>query len=307
MAEDPIYWMALASLPGVGATSARELIARFGGAKAALDAPLRDVAGASALPPRALDALEHRPAALDNAARLLADLSSDGVEVLAQDHPAYPAALHELPDAPLLLYAVGLPSDAERGFAVAGSRSASARALDAAAFAGRTLAEAGWTVVSGYAEGVDSAAHLAALEAGGSTWLLLPMGIRAFRLRRPFAPYRAELGGRMVLLSECPPDQPWSARAAVMRNRLIAAIGRALLVVEARANGGTMITFRSAAKLGRPVYVIDYRPPLPEAEGNRRAIRAGGMAVADTGEFRAVAQAATLPGVVPHGVQGHLF
>jgi DNA processing protein len=308
MPEDPMYWMALAELPGVGPVAARALVERFGGAKAALDAPASDVADVAGVRADTLDALPQRAEYVVDAKRTLDQLLDDGFDVIAADSPAYPAALRDLNDAPLVLYTLGqLPNADARCFAVAGSTAPSDRGRSAAALVGRELAAAGWTVVSGYAEGIDSTAHLGALEAGGTTLMILPMGVRAFKLRAQFAPFRAELGGRVVLMSECPPAQGWSSRAAVMRDRLIAAMGRALLVVEARPESGTMITFRHAQRLGRPAYVIDYRDAPPEADGNRQAIRAGGIPVPGTGALRALAQSTTLPNAAPRGVQGQLF
>ena len=308
MPEDPMYWMALAELPGVGPVAARALVERFGGAKAALDAPTSDVAAVPGIRWDTLDALPRRTEYIDGAEGALGELLGDGFNVVATDSPAYPATLRDLNDAPLVLYTLGeLPDAAARCFAVAGSAAPSDKGRAAAGLAGRELAAGGWTVVSGYAEGIDSAAHMGALEAGGTTLMVLPMGVRAFELRAQFAPFRAELGGRIVLMSECPPGQTWSSRAAVMRDRLIAAMGRALLVVEARPESGTMITFRHAQRLGRPAYVIDYHDATPDAEGNRQAIRAGGVPVPGTGALRALARSATLPDAAHRGVQGTLF
>ena len=137
--------------------------------------------------------------------------------------------------------------------------------------------------------------------------MVLPTGIRAFTLRREFEPFRSELGRRITLVSECAPDAAWSACAAVLRDRIMAALGSALLVVEARPDGGTMITFRHAVRLGRPAYVVKYRRAPAGATGNGLAIRAGGLPVESMGAFRSIVTAEALPRRMPNTRQAELF
>ena len=172
---------------------------------------------------------------------------------------------------------------------------------------GQELARAGWTVVSGYAYGVDTEAHIGALEKGGRTVLALPMGILTFTLRPEYERFRKRLGREMVLVSECAPGEEWSPRGAVRRDRIIAALGQGLLAVEARPEGGTMITLKHALKLGRPTYVVKYRTPPPGAAGNALAVRAGGLPVESLGAFRRIIEAPELPRSVPRTEQGELF
>lgn len=302
------FWIALANVPGVGPVSFRALCKRFGdpaGVFAASETELRTMQGLR----------EESVAALLDGERLLraardtaSTLADNGVTVLTCDDDAYARSLSDLPDPPPLLYLRGsLPRPDERTFSISGSATPSEQAVGIARAVGSGLARAGWTVVSGYAHGVDTAAHLGALEQGGRTVMALPMGILTFALRPEFKRFGKQLGREMVLVSECAPDEEWSPRGAVRRDRVIAALGQGLLAVEARPAGGTMITFKHALKLGRPTYVVKYRTPPPGAAGNEIAIRAGGLPVESLGVFQRIIEGAELPRSVPRTEQGELF
>lgn len=308
MTDEVIPWIALAHVPGVGPATFRALCERFGGPEQVFAAAADELDRAPGLRAETAAALRAPRPLLDAARRLVGELEADRVRIVTSADPAYPGAFHELRHPPPVLYVLGrLPRADEPAFAVAGSTSASARGRRIARSAGGELADAGWTVVSGYARGIDEAAHLGALEAGGRTVLALPTGVRAFRLRAAFDPFAGELGARITVVSECPPDDGWSARAAVLRDRLIAALGRALLVVEARPDSGTMITFRHAVRMGRPAYVVRYRRAPTGATGNRLAIRSGGLPVPSMKALRMIARSRPLPRAMPRSAQGELF
>ena len=308
MTEDIAYWIALSSLPGIGPVTFRRLCERFGTPENVFQAARAEPDRPRGLRPETIAALRRGDRHLSAARKTARELDRDGFDAVTFAEARYPAPLRDLKDAPAVLYTRGrLPGPDARTFSVAGSTYPSARGANISRSAGRELAEAGWTVVSGYALGIDSAAHAGALEEGGHTVLVLPMGIRAFELRPEFKRFRDELGGRMVLISERPPNEAWSSRSAVLRDRIIAALGRALLVVEARPDSGTMITFRHALRLGRPAYVVKYRRSPPGASGNRLAIRAGGVPVESMKALRDIARAPELPTALPRAAQGELF
>jgi len=306
--SDLAYWIALSQLPGVGPATFRSLRGRFGTVRAVFDAPAKELQRVRRLRAETLAALRDRPARLAAARRTLKRLTAAGFTLVVPQDERYPTSLNDLTDAPPLLYVRGrLPGPEEPTLSVAGSTRPSRRGLDIARAAGAALAEAGRTVVSGYARGIDSAAHLGALEAGGRTVLVLPMGVSAFALRPDFERFRREVGRRLVIVSECPPDQPWSSQHAVRRDRLIAALGEALLVIEARPDSGTMITFRHATRLGRPAYVVTHRRAPPGAAGNKLAIRRGGLPVTSLAALKTIARSNPLPRSVPAARQGRLF
>jgi DNA processing protein len=302
---DLASWIALAETPGVGPVTFRALCDAIGEPSEVLAAPANAVA-ACAGPPVAA-ALRNPEPRVDAARSTLDELERAGVRILTWHDADYPAGFRDLTDPPPILYARGiLPQDKERTFAVAGSARPSRQGEAIARHAGREFAEAGWTVVSGYATGIDSAAHLGTLDVGGRTVCILPTGIRSFRLRDDFTPFADRIGDDLILVSEQPPDEAWTGRAAVRRDRLIAALGRALLVVEARPRSGTLITFRHASGLRRPAFVIRFRQAPPGAEGNALAIQRGGIAVDGLAALRAVARQPELPDAPPDE-QGELF
>jgi len=306
MTDDAAYWIALSTVPGVGPALFRGLCDRFGEPADVFRASREDLEGVRGIRATAVTALLRPGARIRAAENIVNELAADGYDVLTFRDHGYPAGLRDLRDPPPVLYSLGRLRG-RRTFSVAGSTAPSARGAGIARRAAKELARAGWVVTSGYAPGIDSAAHLAALEARRRTVLVLPFGVRAFRLRPEFRRFEDQLGRRMVLLSERPPDEGWSSRNAVCRDRIIAALGRALLVVEARPDSGTMITFRHAMKLGRPAYVIHYRRAPAGAAGNRLAVRAGGLPVASMRALRHIARASSLPRAMPATVQGELF
>lgn len=206
--------------------------------------------------------LKHARAALDGVSDLAGGQKerarSSGVDIITIRDSTYPAALHDLALPPPVIYVRGSLPD-RPCLSIVGARKASAYGLDVArAFAGR-LAERGLAIVSGFAPGVDIAAHRAALEAPGGTTLAIlgcgldvdyPRGRRADRLAIP---------QRGALVSEFPFGATPLARNFPIRNRLIAALGHGTLVVEATARSGSLITARLALELGREIYAIPGR------------------------------------------------
>ena len=309
MRSDLRHWLALATAPGVGPALFRRLCRRFGDPRTALEAASNgELAAVPGVTVETAAALADFDEAVRAAEWTLADLKHAGCRAVTSEDGEYPPALLELPDPPPLLMVRGrLPGPDDKTFSVAGSSHPSRRGREIADLAGVEIAHAGWTLVSGYATGIDSAAHLGALAAGGRTVLVLPTGILAFRLRAPFRAFELELGRRITLVSECAAEEPWRAVHAVRRNRLIAALGRGLLVVEARPESGTMITFRDAVGLGRPAYVVRFHEPPTGAEGNELAIRRGGMPIAGMSDLRGVLASDELPRTLPKATQGELY
>jgi DNA processing protein len=152
--------------------------------------------------------------------------------------------------------------------AIIGSRFCSERGSELANQIAKAAAECGITVVSGYAKGVDTAAHAGALGGRGGTVFVLPFGMGHFRLKREIRPSADP--SRFLAISQFPAHQRWFAHAAMQRNRLVCALADAVLVVEAGDQGGTMEGARVAKELGKRLYVIQYEFPPPSASGNKR-------------------------------------
>jgi DNA processing protein len=196
----------------------------------------------------------------------------------------YPTTLGSLTGAPPALFhtgAAGLLGAA--GLGVCGSRRAGPEGMRAAGACGAVAAEQGMSVVSGYARGVDTAAHVSALEHGGSTVLVLPEGIDRFTVKPELA--RAWDVERVLVVSQFAPRQPWSAGAAMARNTVIYGMSAALVVVEAGETGGTLAAGRAALTAGRPVLALEFAEIAP---GNRMLLAQGAEAIGSREELSAV-------------------
>ncbi|MFN2383752.1 MAG: DNA-processing protein DprA [Gemmatimonadota bacterium] len=179
----------------------------------------------------------------------------------------YPAWLATVPDAPPLLICQGTPELLDRtAVALVGARRASALGLALAGQLGAGLARAGVVVVSGCAIGVDAAAHRGALQAGGSTVAVLGGGldVAAPTSNRGLA---AEIAARGCLVSEFPPGTPPLKHHFPRRNRIIAGLARIVVVVEAGATSGALITARLALAAGREVMAVPGHPLLATSVG----------------------------------------
>ncbi|MHB9027922.1 MAG: DNA-processing protein DprA [Candidatus Latescibacterota bacterium] len=165
------------------------------------------------------------------------------------------------------------------GVMVCGARDASEEAIGLAYRCGELLAASGVIVASGYARGVDMAAHRGALDAGGSTLAFLPYGIARFKIHRDirdvFDPER------FFLVSELEPWQVFSSYAALRRNKLLAALAEAVIVVEPGETGGTWYSAERAQRLARPLFFLEGSRPeivsrLESLGGVRLTVRDGG-------------------------------
>lgn len=262
-------WIALASVEGVGEETFGLLLATFGSAEAAFLAVLdgrfngwlaeyRAEVGRPALPAPAL--LKLREAAADPDARLV-DIARLGLWTLTPLDADYPDRLRDLPAPPAVVHGLGDPDTLRgaRAIGVVGTRrpSPAGRALTARISA--RLVECRATVVSGLAVGIDGAAHAATLERGGVTVGVIGAG-HSNPGPRAHARLREEVvksGGAVI--SEHHPDTKATRGTYPRRNRIIAALSDALIVVEAPRTSGALITARHALELGRPVLVAPGR------------------------------------------------
>lgn len=253
--------------PNVGPISYRQLIARFGSAAAALDA-LPDLASRGRGP--------YRPAAATSIEREVAEVRRAGARYLFHDQPDYPALLGELDSAPPILTCRGrLPLASAPCVALVGARNASAAAVKLARDFGAALAEAGFTVVSGLARGIDGAAHEGALPT--------TIGVIASGIDIAYPPQHAALQERVaadgLLVAEQPPGTEPRGRHFPSRNRIIAGLSLGTLVIEAAPQSGSLITARLAGEAGREVMAIPGSPLDARALGCNQLIREGAVLV----------------------------
>lgn len=276
MTEALTPWLTLALTPGVGPAGFLKLVARFGSADAALHA------GRSALAPLLdKDALEALLAghAADAVQQALRWAEGDGCSLLTLNDPDYPVALAESPAPPPLLFARGRRDLLSRPMlAIVGSRQATPQGRDNARDFAAGLAGRGYTVVSGLASGIDAAAHDGALAHPASTIAVIGTGIdRVYPAsNRTLAHRIAEQG---LILSEFPLGLGPLPQHFPRRNRIIAALARGTLVVEAGVGSGSLITARLALEAGREVMAIPGSIHNPQARGCHQLIRDGARLV----------------------------
>jgi DNA processing protein len=218
--------------------------------------------------------------AADRAARVLERL---GVRAPLAGEPDYPVALRDLPDAPRVLFVRGVLPERDRAVAVVGSRAATPYGLAQAGALGADLARLGYTVVSGLARGIDGAAHRGALEAGGESVAVLPGGLDAITPRH-HAGLAESLCGRGGLLSERASGPPPFRGTFLERNRLIAALSAATVVVEAAARSGALATAACARRLHRPVLAVPGDVDRETSRGTHALIRAGATLCESAGD-----------------------
>lgn len=251
--------LALYRIPGLGPKTIRTLVDRFGSAHAVVQAfrgeapPKRCTDGLPRLPRRVADALASVAPAEP---RSILELSRRGIEIVAYGTPAYPRSLTHLPDPPAVLFTRGPhPLTEPRCVAVVGTRSATRYGCDLAERIGAGLARRGWVVVSGMARGIDAVAHRAALDAGGISIGVLGSGIE-HEFPAENRPLYRQMRVRGTLVSEFPPAQPPAAGCFPRRNRLIAALSKAVIVVQAGKRSGALNTVGHALDLGREVFAV---------------------------------------------------
>ncbi|MEO8628843.1 MAG: DNA-processing protein DprA [Betaproteobacteria bacterium] len=273
---DAQSWLRFASVANLGPASQRKLLSAFGSPQEVFAASRADLL--RVVSSTAVSALQAGPD--DHVVQTaLAWLSEAGNYLLTIADSRYPRALLEIADPPLLLFAKGrLELLRQPALAVVGSRSASAGgARDAQSFA-EVLSNAGLTIVSGLALGIDAAAHRGGLAGASSSIGVVGTGLdKVYPARnRQLAHQLAEQG---VLLSEFPLGTPPLPGNFPRRNRVISGLSRGVLVIEAALRSGSLITARQALDQGREVYAIPGSIHSPVAKGCHWLIKQGAKLV----------------------------
>jgi len=264
--EQLVDWLRLIRSENIGPRTFRQLINRYGGARAALEA----------LPDLIAENLRGRVIRLadrDEVLREIASAQARGVRFLASIDPDYPPLLREIPDAPPILAVRGDASVTRRdAVAIVGSRNASAVGLAFAERLARGLSGANYVIVSGLARGIDAVTHRATLTTGTIAVLA---GGHAKPYPSEHEKLADEIADRGLVISEMPFDWEPRGRDFPRRNRLIAGVSRATVVVEAARRSGSLITAKFANDQGREVFAVPGSPLDPRAEGANDLLRQG--------------------------------
>ncbi len=267
--NDRLNWLRLLRSRRVGPATFFRLMAQHRTAEAALLA-LPEVAAAAGV-----EKYSTCPEGVASAELKAGRLA--GATLVAQGEPDYPAGLLDLPDAPPMLWMLGDRALLSRPMiALVGARNASSLGTRMARRLAEGLGEAGFTVVSGLARGIDTAAHLAALPHG--TVAVMAGGVDVCYPSEN-AVLAQEIAEKGLRLSEQPPGLQPQARHFPQRNRIVSGLCRAVVVVEAAARSGSLITARSALDQGRDVMAVPGHPFDARAAGCNMLIRDGAILV----------------------------
>ncbi len=268
---DAEVWVRLARAD-LSARRLLRLIDRYGGPVTALGATLAELRelGLSAPVAERFVASAHAPLKSEMAA-----LRSLDIQVIPYTDPDYPAALKTIHDPPVVLFARGdlLPAD-EFSVAIVGSRRATAYGRGVAERLARELAEVGFTVVSGCARGVDTAAHHGALAAGGRTIAVLGCGVDVAYPASNRGLIEKITRSGAVLSEFAPGIQPDGWRFPA-RNRIISGLSKGVIVVESPANSGSIITVNYALEQGREVFAVPGSVESGLSSGCHRLLKEG--------------------------------
>jgi DNA processing protein len=278
MSADPglASWLQLTLTPGIGAAALRGMLREFGLPQAVLEKRRSELARFIEGP--ALESLDS-PQVRAAVQRALAWAAEPGRAIVTLADETYPRALLEIADPPALLYAVGRVELLQRpAIAVVGSRNATAQGESNAESFARVLGDAGLTIVSGLALGIDAAAHRGGLTGAASTIAVLGTGIDVIYPRRNAA-LAEQIAARGLIVSEFALGTAPAAHNFPRRNRLISGLARGCLVVEAAVASGSLITARSAAEQGREVFAIPGSIHSPFSKGCHALIKSGAKLV----------------------------
>lgn len=274
--SDKIDWLRLIRSENVGPITFFRLLERYGTPRNALEA-LPELArrGGRTKPIKVCPAT--------TAEREMLAAEKIGAHLLCIVDPLYPTLLSAIDDPPPCLYVIGNKTVLKNAcIAIVGARNASIGARQLAWRLATDLGKAGLTVVSGLARGIDTAAHEGSLQTG-------TIAVMAGGPDVVYPPENVELYKKIIesgaVLSEMPPFTEPQARHFPRRNRIISGASRGLVVMEATARSGSLITARMAAEQGRDVFAVPGSPVDPRSEGPNSLIRDGAILVRDAGDI----------------------
>jgi DNA processing protein len=285
MTDDTPYYIGLSKVAGIGPVRVRKLLAAFGDAQRAWHATYADLVGAGLEHKLAHALIEtRRTTDLD---REMKSLAAVGAKALTWGSDDYPERLREVDDSPPVLYTLGdfAPSDSW-AVAVVGTRRATHYGREVTPRLVSALAEAGVTIVSGLAIGVDSEAHRAALDAGGRTIAVLGSGVDVI-----YPPENRGLArriideGRGAVVSEFPLGTKPEAPNFPSRNRIISGLSLGVLVIEAGERSGALITVTFALEQGRDVFAVPGPITSRMSDGPNRLLKQGAKCVTSAADI----------------------
>jgi len=271
-------WLKLIRAEGVGPVNFKKLIERFGSPDRTLGASVKQLTRIDGIGCKTAEQIVRTRDKFDVSAELeLADKL--GVSIIHMQDSRYPPALKEIYDPPAVLYVRGTLSRRDSlAVAIVGSRRCSLYGQEQASRLAHFLAAAGFTIVSGMARGIDTAAHQGALSAGGRT-----IAVQGCGLANIFPPENSRLSDLIAAagarISELPLQAEPLAEHFPPRNRIIAGLSLGTIVIEAPRNSGALITARAALEYNREVMAVPGKIDSPLSRGAHQLIKQGAMLV----------------------------
>lgn len=277
--------VALNLLPKIGPVRVRRLLESFGSPAAIL--------GAAKDRLMRVDSIGEETAKILHAWQDHADPSKEireaterGISIITQEDADYPAPLRDAYDPPILLYVWGKLEPRDRhAIGVVGSRRATHYGTQATKKLSYQLAQSGFTIISGLARGIDTAAHEAAVAAKGRTIAVIGSGLAQLYPPENLSLAEKIASGNGAVVSEFPLHTAPDKQTFPMRNRIVAAWSRALLVVECPAWSGSLITANLASEYGKPIFAVPGPIDKPTSAGCNQLIRDGATLVMDASQI----------------------
>jgi DNA processing protein len=278
MVEEVFYWLALSLTPGVGSTLIKRLLDQFDNPKAVFQAPMKELLRIEGLGEKV--ALEIHKGPLEKTVeRELSLLQKVGGTILTLKEDAYPRRLRDIYDPPAVLYVRGeLRKEDELAVSIVGSRKTSPYGRGIAEKVSQELARHGVTIVSGMARGIDSLAHWGAISAGGRTIAVLGCGVDVVYPSENRSLFE-KIIDHGAILSEFRMGSVPEAGHFPKRNRIISGLALGVVVVEASAKSGSLLTAGYALEQGREVFAVPGNVGFEGSRGTNRLIKEGAKMV----------------------------
>lgn len=273
--------LALNLLPSFGPVRITRLLESFGDAERVLSASVNSLQRVDGIGPETAKIIASWQDHVDPA-KELAEAEERGITIITREDGDYPKHLLQAYDSPILLYVWGkiLPRD-KHAISVVGSRRTTTYGVNATRKLTYQLAHAGFTIVSGLARGIDTAAHESALAAKGRTIAVVGSGLARLYPPENLALAEKIADGNGAVISEFPLHKAPDKQTFPMRNRIVAAWSQAVLVTECPAWSGSLITANLASEYGKPIFAVPGPIDKPSSAGCHQLIRDGATLVSD--------------------------
>ncbi len=278
--QDLRYWLLLQSIDGIGPVFFKALVNKFSNPKSVFEANAKDLLTIPRINNNIVDNIFTVKNNLKSIETLLEQFDEQAIKIITFQDPDYPEPLINIQNAPPIIYLYGnIPKAKTIG--IIGTRDASEQGIKKATEYAIALTKAGYVIISGYAKGIDTAAHLGALQAKAKTLAILPTGILKFKLHQELSDVSDEFMNHATILSEFYPLSEWSVGNALLRNRITSAFSDKILVIESGDSGGTLSTCEYAKAQEKPIFLYDGI----QSSMDRKILELGAVSIASVDEL----------------------